>query len=192
MKYICLWLAAVLVATAPAAVFGQAPPVAGDRLEGLRLMAPEDPTHWADLGLVESGEFDILDIPGRLLIVEIFSMYCPHCQREAPSVNRLYEAIAASAALRGQVKLIGIGVGNSAYEVDHFRNHYQIPFALFPDEDFVIHQSLGEVRTPYFLIVDLSAADKGRVLWTEAGKMDSLESYLERLKTLLAKKGDAQ
>ncbi len=192
MKNICLWLAAVLVATAPAAVFGQAPPVAGDRLEGLRLMAPEDPTHRAYLGLVESGEFDILDISGRLLIVEIFSMYCPHCQREAPSVNRLYEAIAASAALREQVKLIGIGVGNSAYEVDHFRNHYQIPFALFPDEDFVIHQSLGEVRTPYFLIVDLGAADKGRVLWTEAGKMDSLESYLERLKMFLAKKGDAQ
>jgi thiol-disulfide isomerase/thioredoxin len=192
MKSICLWLAAVLVATAPAAVFGQAPPVAGDRLEGLRLMAPEDPTHRAYLGLVEGGEFDILDISGRLLIVEIFSMYCPHCQREAPSVNRLYEAIAASAALREQAKLIGIGVGNSAYEVDHFRNHYQIPFALFPDEDFVIHQSLGEVRTPYFLIVDLGAADKGRVLWTEAGKMDSLESYLERLKMFLAKKRDAQ
>jgi thiol-disulfide isomerase/thioredoxin len=191
MNTICLWLAAALVASAPAAVFGQAPPVAGDRLEGLRLVAPEDPDHRAHLGLGKAGEFDVLDISGRLLIVEIFSMYCPHCQREAPSVNRLYEAIEASTTLRGQVKLIGIGVGNSAYEVDHFRNHYQIPFALFPDQDFVIHQSLGEVRTPYFLIVDLGAADKGRILWTEAGKMDSLESYLERLETFLSK-GDAQ
>ncbi len=191
MKKIGLWLAAALVAAAPAAVFGTAAPEAGDRLEGLRLMAPEDPTRRAYLGLDEAGEFDILDVSGRLLIVEIFSMYCPHCQREAPSVNRLYEAIEASDVLRGQVKMIGIGVGNSTYEVDHFRNHYQIPFPLFPDQDFVIHQSLGEVRTPYFLIVDLGAADRGLILWTEAGKMDSLASYLKRLEAFLSK-GDAQ
>jgi hypothetical protein len=40
-----------------------------------------------------------------------------------------------------------------------------------------------------FLIVDLGAADKGRILWTEAGKMDSLESYLEHLETFLSKAG---
>ena len=191
MRNISLWLGAALIASAPPAVFGQTPPVAGDRLEGLRLTIPEDPQQQAYLGLDGPGDFDLLEVSGRLLIVEIFSMYCPHCQREAPSVNRLYEAIEASTALRGQVKLIGIGVGNSAYEVDHFRKHYQIPFPLFPDEDFVIHQSLGEVRTPYFLIVELGAADKGRIWWTESGKMDSLESYLERLGTFLSK-GDAQ
>ena len=160
-------------------------PTVGHQLVSMRLETPLSTASRDYLGLSASETFDPLDITGRLLVIEIFSMYCPHCQREAPAVNRLYQAIEASEHLRGQVKMIGIGVGNSDFEINHFRKHYQIAFPLFPDEDFEIHQSLGEVRTPFFIIVAEGSTGKGKILWTGAGHLEPLETVIDRLKALL-------
>lgn len=166
------------------------PPAVGDLLVSMRLNPPAGSDKRTYLGIETAGAFDPAEIAGRLLVIEIFSMYCPHCQREAPAVNRLYQSIEASASLRGQVKMIGIGVGNSAYEVDFFRKHYQIAFPLFADPDFVIHQALGEVRTPFFIIADLGSPAKGTILWTGAGNLEPLESFMKRLDRFL-KRGSA-
>jgi thiol-disulfide isomerase/thioredoxin len=186
MKTNRLWLWAVVVMlTLPAmSVAGEAPKI-GDQLIELRLDAPESAEQRTYLGLKQPGSFSYTSISGNLLIIEIFSMYCPHCQREAPAVNRLHQAIQTSEVLKGRVKMIGIGVGNSTFEVDHFRKHYKIDFPLFPDEDFVIHQALGEVRTPFFIIVALDSSDKGKVLWTGTGNMDPLDTFIDRLNGLL-------
>lgn len=167
-----LWIVVMAALTFPAMGWAGKVPAAGDMLIPMQFKAPAEADKRAYLGLSENDRFSPADIAGRLLLIEIFSMYCPHCQREAPAVNRLYEAIEASESLRGQVKMIGIGVGNSDFEVNHFRNHYQIAFPLFPDEDFVIHQSLGEVRTPFFIITAAGSLDKGKILWTGAGNLE--------------------
>ena len=187
MRTLCLQLAAaVVVCVLPGMGWAQKAPTAGELLAGIHLDAPEKTDVRAYLGLTEGGSFDPTTIAGQLLIIEIFSMYCPHCQREAPAVNRLYQAIEASETLRGRVKMIGIGVGNSAYEVDHFRKHYQIAFPLFPDEDFIVHKSVGEVRTPFFIITAIGSNDRGRVLWTGAGHMDKVETFINRLNGFLS------
>ena len=186
MKTLCLQLTVALIMfVLPGMASAEKAPAAGELLVGIRLAAPEKPDVRAYLGLAESGSFDPTTITGQLLIIEIFSMYCPHCQREAPAVNRLYQAIEASETLRGRVKMIGIGVGNSAYEVDHFRKHYQIAFPLFPDEDFIVHKSVGEVRTPFFIITAIGSPDKGKILWTGTGNLEPLETVIGRLNGLL-------
>ena len=187
MKTFYLRLTVVLfLLVLPGVASAEKAPAAGDLLVDIRLDAPESPDQRTYLGLSEDGRFDPTTITGQLLVIEIFSMYCPHCQREAPAVNSLYQAIQASETLRGRVKMIGIGVGNSAYEVDHFRKHYRIAFPLFPDEDFIIHKSVGEVRTPFFIVVSIGPNDKGRVLWTGAGSMDKLETFISRLNGFLS------
>ena len=186
MKALSLWLTmTVVIMTLPSMVSAGKVPVVGDRLVSMRLKTPESSDQRSYLGLDSSATFEPTTITGRLLIIEIFSMYCPHCQREAPAVNRLHQTIETSETLRGKVKLIGIGVGNSTYEVDHFRKHYQIPFPLFPDGEFVIHKDLGEVRTPYFIIVALGSKDSGKILWTGSGNMDPLDTFVDRLNRLL-------
>lgn len=120
-------------------------------LAQMKLPVPNTAEFRSYLGIEEGETFAIGDIKTRILLVEVFSMYCPHCQREAPRVNDLYRQIADNHELRDQIKIIGIGVGNTSYEVDIFRKTYAIPFPLFPDRSMERARQLGAERTPTFI-----------------------------------------
>ena len=158
----------------------------GDPMPALVLAAPEDAAQRDYLGLKGSDAFGLTDIKARLIIVEIFSMYCPHCQREAPKVNRLYRMLMDSDRWRQTVKLIGIGVGNSAYEVNFFRQTYDVSFPLFPDGDFVIHKALNQPRTPYFMALKSEPDGKMKIVHAYLGEFADPADFL---KTILKKAG---
>ena len=150
----------------------------GDPMPDSVLAAPEDPAQKDYLGLKGAEAFELKDIDARLIIVEIFSMYCPHCQREAPAVNRLYRMLHENERWRDTVKLIGIGVGNSPYEVNFFRETYNVPFPLFADGDFVIHKALKKPRTPYFLVLRREADGKMKIVHTQLGGFGDPDVFL--------------
>jgi len=126
---------------------------------------------------VTNAPFPIREVQGKALLIEIFSMYCPHCQREAPKVNELYEAIQASGH-GDELKVLGVGAGNSQFEVDFFRDQYQIPFPLFPDPGFAIHCVVGEVSTPFFILVTLPDL---QVRHVTKGAFDTPRAFLDEL-----------
>jgi len=103
------------------------------------------------LGVSGSGNCKVTDINTPVLIIEFFTMYCPHCQRSAPFVNELFQSIQGRTDLKQKIKIIGIGVGNSPYEVNLFKNKYGILFPLFPDQDGSISKMLGVSSTPTFI-----------------------------------------
>ena len=86
------------------------------------------------LGLTGSGTFKITQVKAQAVLIEIFSMYCPYCQKDAPGINELFQAIEENAEMKGRIKIIGIGAGNSAYEVGVYKKKYNVPFPLIPDE----------------------------------------------------------
>ena len=47
--------------------------------------------------------------------------------------------------------MIGVGVGNSAYEVDSYRKRYNVQFPLFPDVSNDFSLQLGVKGTPTFV-----------------------------------------
>ena len=157
-------------------------PARNKPLPDVMLPVPGDGTHRDYLNLSDNRKtFSIGQLQADAVIIEIFSMYCPFCQREAPRVNLLFDLIQSDPQLRQRLKMIGIGVGNSAYEVDYFRKSYDIAFPLFPDEDFKIHKRFGQVRTPFFIGIRLAPGKKPVVFHTQLGGFVSPRAFLNQI-----------
>ncbi len=155
------------------------PPEKGEQLPAINLPIPKDSEERSYLGLSGSGLFKIPLIKAKVVIIEIFSMYCPYCQKDAAGVNELYRLIENSGEIKDKIKLIGLGAGNSSYEVEVYKKKYAVPFPLFPDRDFVIHKAFGEVRTPYFMVVRINENGTHQIVHTQLGNYPGAESFLE-------------
>lgn len=146
-----------------------------------------DTQHARVLGFLGKKTFGVEDIESEFVLIQIFSMYCPYCQADAPKVNEFFEMLETSPATKGRVKLIGIGAGNSAFEIETFRKKYDIKFSLFPDGDFSIHKKIGEVRTPYFILVKQEKGQAGKILFSKLGSVAKPESFLKVITDLISK-----
>jgi len=156
-------------------------PQKGSRLPEIKLAVPNAPAQRDYLGLTGDGLFTIADIKAKVVIIEIFSMYCPHCQREAPSVNQLYRTIENNPDAKGTVKLLGIGAGNDSFEVTYFSKTYQVPFPLFEDKDYVIHEQLGKPATPFFIGVRINTQGSHEVFYTHLGGFEQADQFLDEI-----------
>jgi thiol-disulfide isomerase/thioredoxin len=160
---------------------GKEPPSEGDLLPEIVMAVPNNLDHQKYLGLSDEGSFTVPQIKAVVVIVEIFSMYCPYCQAEAPFLNELYNKIQNNSKLKDNFKMIGIGAGNTTFEVNHFRKTYQIPFPLFPDDDFSIHKKIGEVRTPYFFAVGINEDGTHKILYSKLGRLKDHNQFINML-----------
>ncbi len=96
-------------------------------------------------------------------------------------VNQLYRQIELNPKSRDRVKLIGIGVGNSDFEVGYFRQVYNIPFPLFADGSFAIHKQLGQVRTPFFIGIKIDPDGNRETIYAKRGGFGNAEQFLTKL-----------
>lgn len=156
-------------------------PKKGDSFPPIRLPVPKDPVDRGYLGLSGEGPFEIGKINTRILVVEVYSMYCTVCQKIAPELNEMFHLVEGDPQLRGRIKIIGIGAGDSPYEVEVYRKTHKTPFPLFPDRDFTIHKAIGEVRAPYFFAVRIREDGTPEVIYSEAGSFGDTRSFLDAL-----------
>ena len=160
------------------------PPAVGGQLPDFDLSVPAYANDKAYLALPGDtlyfgrGAFKVPQIKAPVVILQVFSMYCPHCQDDAPNVNALYRLIESNPATKGKIKIIGIGAGNNPYEVGIFKKRYQIPFALFPDANFSIHKKLGEVRTPYFVVITIQPDGTHKVVYSRLASFGDPNQFL--------------
>ena len=150
-------------------------------LPGFALPMPQDEAGKSYLGLTGSENFKLGQIPAQVLIIEVFSFYCPHCQHAAPQVNELYREIQGRPDLKAKLKMIGIGVGNSPYEVNAFREKYKVPFPLFSDQRMEVAGMLGVKGTPTFIGVNLPGKGAPEQFYFGEGGFQDARQFLSEI-----------
>ena len=153
----------------------------GSVMPELLLVTPESKQHREYLGLSTSpGEkFKISDIKADILIIELFSMYCPYCQKEAPLVNELYQMMTHDQTKGLSVKMIGLGASNSQFEVEHFAETYNVDFPLFPDKDMSMYKALEGTGTPGFVGYRLKDTEQPVNILRNSGGFYSAHEFLK-------------
>ena len=153
------------------------------RMPELLLVTPENEQHRQYLGLTtDPGEmFKVSDIKADLLIIELFSMYCPYCQKEAPLVNELHQKMNKNETKGLSIKIIGLGASNSQFEVEHFAQTYGVEFPLFPDKDMSMYKALGGEGTPGFIGYKLKNVPQPVNVLRNAGGFYKVEDFLKDL-----------
>jgi hypothetical protein len=91
----------------------------------------------------------------------------------------MYLRIENNPDLKNRIKLIGIGAGNNALETEVFKRTYHIPFPIFPDENYEIHQALGAVRTPFFIALKINGDGHQEIVHTHLGGLTDARGFLD-------------
>jgi peroxiredoxin len=160
---------------------GNRTPAKGEAFPDIALVMPDKPCDMDYLGLKGTNTFKLSQVRADVVILEIFSMYCPYCQREAPLVNQLYDLIDKRTDIKNRVKIIGVGAGNTPFEVGIFRNQYNIQFPLVPDESFAVHKAVGEVRTPHFFVVKINTDGSNSIIYSKVGSIQDPNQFLDMI-----------
>ncbi|MHC1752188.1 TlpA family protein disulfide reductase [Humidesulfovibrio sp.] len=152
-------------------------------LPDMKIQGQPSPQHAAYLGLpLGVTSFRLSQIKAELVLVEIFSMYCPRCQAAAPKLNRVFERLKAS-PLGASLKFVALGAGNTPFEVDYFCKKYHASMPMFPDTDYTLHATFGNVGTPAFFVLRALPGGKGlKVLFVYEGQPESEDAFFEQIR----------
>lgn len=179
---LCVCIAACLAGTCLIGRQAHAFQVNPAALQQIEYPIPESSAGRQYLGLTGTGRFHISNVKADVLIIEIFNMYCPHCQAEAPTVNKLYELIDADPALRGRMKILGIGLNNSPYEVEIFKKRFDVRFPLVADHASAIQQIADErFGTPTFVVLKIAGENVPKVMKVHVGRIRAVDEFLKSI-----------
>jgi hypothetical protein len=98
-----------------------------------------------------------------------------------PHPNDFFALLRKDEKLARELKVIGIGAGNSEFEVQVFRDKYKVAFPLFADPDLTMHRQIGDVRTPYFIGICLDKERRGRIFLSQLAGFKNPADFLQTI-----------
>ena len=155
----------------------------GMSLPQFTLDSPSSANEQKYLGLEEVKSFNLSQIPAKIIVLEIFSIYCPHCRLQAPELNKVYNFIKQDSELSNGIKMVGIAAGARKNEVAGWKKTLHVPFPLFPDPETTIWKKFGKPGVPCTLVV----SNSGKVLATHFGHTENIEDFFRQIKKFYSK-----
>ena len=151
-------------------------------LAKLKLQVPEDPAAREYLGIqTSSGKMSLSQAKAEVVIIQFFSMYSLPCQRHAPAANKLYQLIDTKKEFKDRIKMIGIGMGNTQFEVGVFKERYSLVFPLFDDRDSLTADLFSGMRPPYYLVFRNKAGAEPEIIYSKPGGFTNAAEFLDAI-----------
>jgi peroxiredoxin len=133
---------------------------------------------YSNLCFPQIGRLDQLDTP--YLVLEIMRTNCPHCQKEAPAMNKFYQLVQGS-DLKGKVKFLAVAQSSSINDVKQFKKSYGVPFQMVADPNSTVENALHIQGVPTVIVLRRD----GQVLRVHVGGVDSPKDALAELRSLI-------
>ena len=153
----------------------------GMDLPQFKLEAPSSEKDKQYLGLKNSKDFSLSEVPAKLIVFEVFSVYCPHCKKNAGKLNKLYNLIQQDSELSQGIKMIGMSTGSRHDKTEKWKETLKIPFPLFSDPYSKVFKEFGRPPVPLTFV----ATGSGKVLYTHGGVIENEEDLFRFLKKSL-------
>jgi hypothetical protein len=158
----------------------------GDLFPDVSMITPGNEKHRNYLGLSEKESFSVKDIKAKIILVEIMNVYCSGCQSQAPVYNQLYSLIQSTRSLKKDIRIIGVAAGNNVQEVKIYQDHFQVPFPIIPDPQYLIHKAIGGSPTPFSIVVKRASQGKPIVVaYTHLGYDENYRELLKRMQAFI-------
>jgi len=179
LKKFLLLIALVIVPLSVAAV-GQID--MGQSFPEISLPQAESATQRAYLGLPAGESFTLSQVRGKVVLVEMLNVLCPHCRKQTLYYNKLYDMIEEDPDTRGQILLLGVAVGNNNEQIEDFVDIYAVDFPVVSDRDFRLHTAIGGGPTPFTLYLRSDSGQIPVVAGTHLGQDKQMEDLFDYLK----------
>lgn len=186
------WLMALatLLMLLQAPVLTAEPIDTGETFPLVELPAPDNAAQRDYLGLADAQPFTLAQVQGRVVLVELLNVLCPHCRKQTRPYNELYRLIEADPDTKGKIKMLGVAVANDDEEIQDFIDIYAVAFPVVSDRYFKLHHALRAGPTPFALyVLRDQPGDPGVITDTHLGtdyEMTELFAYLKDLLTMKA------
>lgn len=139
------------------------------------------------LGLAQDKNILTLnEINAPVLVVEIFSVSCPHCQHAAKNFESLYELI-QKRWLSEKIKILGIAMNSLNFEVEVFKQKNGIQFPLVADPKNCAFRIVGS-KFAYPHVLVLRRDDSGKFITVYSKSKETREGK-DMLETILSVTG---
>ena len=139
--------------------------------------APTSPAEMHYLGV--GGPFALSEINAEVVILEIFSCYCPYCQSWAPRANEFYAEL-LQAGYGERIEMLAVDAENGAMAVQLFRDQYNIAFPIVTASSFNIIKAFGVTAYPQYVVVNLRA-NPPQVIYNQPGKFGRNKTFLDMI-----------
>ena len=133
-----------------------------------------------DLSLKELGgkNISLKDLRGKIVVLNFFATWCPHCQREAPSMAQLHEEFKST-----DLVLLKVATKEKENDLRKHKNEFHINFPILMDVDASCANGYGVWSRPATFFINREGKIVGRLVkeveWTSRGMRKLIESLLK-------------
>lgn len=121
-------------------------------------------------------------LSARFVLIQLYNTMCNECVRETKRMSGFFKQVEADPILKGELKIIGLGIYNSNRDVVRFKKHYDVAYPLFSDKDGQIFECLGQAELPLAYLLRAEGDGSWTIELIKRGYFEPDERFLRVLR----------